>query len=165
MEKKSRKRDILERILPPNVDPDRTGSWITGVLTGGVLASVLGFILQYSGELRRLYYYDSVRHVKTLIEGAEVSPFTSYVFCAGGVFLIFALLIAAWTVSLYGSFSRGSRSLYLIRRLPEGHKPLLDYVLRAPALCIAGAAAVCAVLLGGYYLLWRFMTPEICLPH
>ena len=79
--------------------------------------------------------------------------------------MIFALLIAAWTVSLYGSFSRGSRSLYLMRRLPEGHKPLLDYVLRAPALCIAGAAAVCAVLLGGYYLLWRFMTPEICLPH
>ena len=165
MEKKSRKRDILERILPPNVDPDRTGSWITGTLVGGVLASVLAFVLQYSGELRKLYYYDNVQHVKRLIEGAKISPFTSYVFCAGGVFLLFVLLIAAWTVSLYGSFSRGSRSLYLMRRLPEGYKPLLGYVLRAPALCLTGAAAVCAVLLGGYYLLWRFMTPEICLPH
>ena len=27
-----------------------------------------------------------------------------------------------------------------------------------------GAAVLCAVLLGVYYIIWRFITPESCLP-
>ena len=78
--------------------------------------------------------------------------------------MLFALVIAVWAVSLYGSFSQGSRSLYLMHRLPEGRKLLTGYVVKAPLVCLAGAAVVCALLLGIYYMVWRLLTPEICLP-
>lgn len=56
--------------------------------------------------------------------------------------------------------ARGSRSLYLMRRLPEGRKPLFAYVLRAPVRYMVYGAMLCAVLLGVYYIIWRFITPE-----
>lgn len=51
-----------------------------------------------------------------------------------------------------------------MRRLPEGRKPLFAYVLRAPVRYMVYGAMLCAVLLGVYYIIWRFITPESCLP-
>ena len=79
-------------------------------------------------------------------------------------FLVRTAYWAVWAVLLYGSFSRGSRSLYLMWRLPEGRKPLFAYVLRAPVRYMVYGAMLCAVLLGVYYIIWRFITPESCLP-
>ena len=84
--------------------------------------------------------------------------------CALWLLVYFAIIAAVWAVLLYGSFSRGSRSLYLMRRLPEGRKPLFAYVLRAPVRYFVYGAMLCAVLLGVYYIIWRFITPESCLP-
>ncbi len=49
-----------------------------------------------------------------------------------------------------------------MRRLPEGRKPLFAYVLRAPVRYMVYGAMLCAVLLGVYYIIWRFITPESC---
>ena len=100
---------------------------------------------------------------KVIDPWARIAPFTDYEGCALWLLVYFALIAAVWAALLYGSFSRGSRSLYLMRRLPEGRKPLLNYVLRAPARYFVYGAMLCAALLGVYYIIWRFITPESCL--
>ncbi len=159
-----RRNNRLGRLLPPNVDPDRTASAITGATALGVLASGLWFLIRYSGDCQDLYTYVGMPRKRVLIEGAKIAPFSDYAVCALEPLALFALVIAVWAVSLYGSFSQGSRSLYLMHRLPEGRKLLTGYVVKAPLVCLAGAAVVCALLLGIYYLVWRLLTPEICLP-
>ena len=133
----------IESLLPPNVDPGNTLSSLNGAFIGGLTGSMLWFVTKYSRDYQALFTYDSVLRKKTLY---------------------FAISAAVWAVLLYGSFSRGSRSLYLMRRLPEGRKPLFAYVLRAPVRYMVYGAMLCAVLLGVYYIIWRFITPESCLP-
>lgn len=154
----------IESLLPPNVDPGSTLSSLNGAFIGGLTGSMLWFITKYSRDYQALFTYDSVLRKKTLVAGARIAPFTDYEGCALWLLVYFAIIAAVWVVLLYGSFSRGSRSLYLMRRLPEGRKPLFAYVLRAPVRYMVYGAMLCAVLLGVYYIIWRFITPESCLP-
>lgn len=154
----------IESLLPPNVDPGSTLSSLNGAFIGGLTGSMLWFVIKYSRDYQALFTYDSVLRKKTLVAGARIAPFTDYEGCALWLLVYFAIIAAVWVVLLYGSFSRGSRSLYLMRRLPEGRKPLFAYVLRAPVRYMVYGAMLCAVLLGVYYIIWRFITPESCLP-
>lgn len=154
----------IESLLPPNVDPGSTLSSLNGAFIGGLTGSMLWFVTKYSRDYQALFTYDSVLRKKTLVAGARIAPFTDYEGCALWLLVYFAIIAAVWAVLLYDSFSRGSRSLYLMRRLPEGRKPLFAYVLRAPVRYMVYGAMLCAVLLGVYYIIWRFITPESCLP-
>lgn len=154
----------IESLLPPNVDPGSTLSSLNGAFIGGLTGSMLWFVTKYSRDYQALFTYDSVLRKKTLVAGARIAPFTDYEGCALWLLVYFAIIAAVWAVLLHGSFSRGSRSLYLMRRLPEGRKPLFAYVLRAPVRYMVYGAMLCAVLLGVYYIIWRFITPESCLP-
>lgn len=154
----------IESLLPPNVDPGSTLSSLNGAFIGGLTGSMLWFVTKYSRDYQALFTYDSVLRKKMLVAGARIAPFTDYEGCALWLLVYFAINAAVWAVLLYGSFSRGSRSLYLMRRLPEGRKPLFAYVLRAPVRYMVYGAMLCAVLLGVYYIIWRFITPESCLP-
>lgn len=156
-------RGRIESLLPPNVDPGSTLSSLNGAFIGGLTGSMLWFVTKYSRDYQALFTYDSVLRKKTLVAGARIAPFTDYEGCALWLLVYFALIAAVLAVLLYGSFSRGSRSLYLMRRLPEGRKPLLNYVLRAPVRFFVYGAMLCAALLGVYYIIWRFITPENCL--
>ncbi len=161
--KNSWMRGRIESLLPPNVDPGSTLSSLNGAFIGGLTGSMLWFATKYSRDYQALFTYDSVTRKKVIDPWARIAPFTDYEGCALWLLVYFAFIAAVWAVLLYGSFSRGSRSLYLMRRLPEGRKPLLNYVLRAPARYFVYGAMLCAALLGVYYIIWRFITPESCL--
>lgn len=165
MKKRTWLWSVLEKRLPPNVEPQGACAGITGIGIGGAMVSTVWFLILYSQAYRELFTYDFVSHKSVVIPGAEMRPFTDFAPCAVWLFAFFAFVIAAWAVTLYGSFSQGSRSLYLMQRLPQGKQVLTGYVLRVPLVCLMLAAAVCAVLLGVYYLVWRFATPGICLPR
>ena len=153
----------IESLLPPNVDPGSTLSSLNGAFIGGLTGSLLWFVTKYSRDYQSLFVHDSVTRKKVIDPWARIAPFTDYEGCALWLLVYFALIAAVWAALLYGSFSRGSRSLYLMRRLPEGRKPLLNYVLRVPARYFVYGAMLCAALLGVYYIIWRFITPESCL--
>ena len=153
----------IESLLPPNVDPGSTLSSLNGAFIGGLTGSLLWFVTKYSRDYQSLFVHDSVTRKKVIDPWARIAPFTDYEGCALWLLVYFALIAAVWAALLYGSFSRGSRSLYLMRRLSEGRKPLLNYVLRAPARYFVYGAMLCAALLGVYYIIWRFITPESCL--
>ena len=109
---------------PPNVAPGSTLSSLNGAFIGGLTGSMLWFVTKYSRDYQALFTYDSVLRKKTLVAGARIAPFTDYEGCALWLLVYFAIIAAVWAVLLYGSFSRGSRSLYLMRFLPMccGHR-------------------------------------------
>ena len=78
-----------------------------------------------------------------------------------GVVVLLALLSA---VMLYSSYYLGGRSIYLMRRLPDGRQTLRRQVWTAPLLWAVSSVVLCALVLGLCYGAWYCITPSQCLP-
>ena len=78
-----------------------------------------------------------------------------------GVVVLLALLSA---VMLYSSYYLGGRSIYLMRRLPDGRQTLRRQVWTAPLLWAVSTVVLCALVLGLCYGAWYCITPSQCLP-
>ena len=152
-------RRTLELILPPNVPADTMHGIITGSLGLGVLVSVIDFAVQYAATYRGLFYWDG-RLMDTALMG-RFAVYAEPVVIVFGVVVLLALLSA---VMLYSSYYLGGRSIYLMRRLPDGRQTLRRQVWTAPLVWAVCAVAAAAVVLGLCYLAWRFITPEQCIP-
>ena len=152
-------RRTLERILPPNVPADTMQGIITGSLGLGALVSAIDFTVQYAATYRGLFYWDG-----RLMDTALMNHFAAYaepVVIVFGVVVLLALLSA---VMLYSSYYLGGRSIYLMRRLPDGRRTLRRQVWTAPLLWAACAAVLGALVLALCYGAWYWITPDQCLP-
>ena len=152
-------RRTLERILPPNVPADTMQGIITGSLGLGVLVSVIDFAVQYAATYRGLFYWDG-RLMDTALMG-RFAVYAEPVVIVFGVVVLLALLSA---VMLYSSYYLDGRSIYLMRRLPDGRQTLRRQVWTVPLLWAACAAALCALVLALCYGAWYCITPDQCLP-
>ena len=149
----------LERILPPNVPADTMQGIIVGSLAIGALAAAIDFTVHYAATYRGMFYWDG-----RLIDTALMGPFSAYaepVVIVFGVVVLLALLSA---VMLYSSYYLGGRSIYLMRRLPDGKQTIRRQVWTAPLLWAVCAAALGALVLGLCYAAWCWITPSQCLP-
>ena len=152
-------RRTLERVLPPNVPADTMYGIIIGSLGLGALVSAIDFTVRYSSVYRGLFYWDG-----RLMDTALMNHFSAYaepVVIVFGVVVLLALLSA---VMLYSSYYLGGRSIYLMRRLPDGRQTLRRQVWTAPLLWAVCAAALCALVLALCYGAWYCITPDQCLP-
>ena len=152
-------RRTLERILPPNVPADTMQGIIVGSLAIGALAAAIDFTARYSTAYRSLFGWNG-----WLSDTALMNSFSAYaepVVIVFGVVVLLALLSA---VMLYSSYYLGGRSIYLMRRLPDGRQTLRRQVWTVPLVWAVCAVAAAAVVLGLCYLAWRFITPEQCIP-
>lgn len=152
-------RRTLERVLPPNVPADTMHGIIIGSLGLGVLVAVIDFTVRYSATYRGMFYWDG-----RLMDTALMNHFSAYaepVVIVFGVVVLLALLSA---VMLYSSYYLGGRSIYLMRRLPDGRRILRRQVWTAPLLWAVCAAALCALVLALCYGAWYWITPDQCLP-
>lgn len=152
-------RRTLERILPPNVPADTMHGIIIGSLGLGALVSAIDFTVRYSSVYRGLFYWDG-----RLMDTALMNHFSAYaepVVIVFGVVVLLALLSA---VMLYSSYYLGGRSIYLMRRLPDGRQTLRRQVWTAPLLWAVCAAALCALVLALCYGAWYCITPDQCRP-
>ena len=110
-------RRMLERVLPLNVPADTMHGIIIGSLGLGVLVAVIDFTVRYSATYRGMFYWDG-----RLMDTALMNHFSAYaepVVIVFGVVVLLALLSA---VMLYSSYYLGGRSIYLMRRLPDGRR-------------------------------------------
>lgn len=153
----------LEALLPPNVDRANAVSQCTGIGILGGVASAIWFMIQYGAARGYLYTYNSTLQKKVL-SGVKMEPFSHFAGCAGWLMAFFVFMILVLMVTIYASFSQGSRGLYLMHRLPNGRRVMAGYLLRGPLWCLVRSAVICGALLGAYYLVWRFATPAECLP-
>ena len=150
-------RRTLERILPPNVPADTMHGIIVGSLAIGALAA--DFTARYSTAYRSLFGWNG-----WLSDTALMNSFSSYaepVLLLFGVVVLLALLSA---VMLYSSYYLGGRSIYLMRRLPDGKQTLRRQVWTVPLLWAVCAAVLGAVVLTLCYAAWCWITPSQCLP-
>ena len=153
----------LSALLPPNMDAEQVKGWIIALLTITALLCAILFLGSYPEDYRNLFWEWGSKYQR-LMPGAIIPRFGRYailtVYVTGGALL----LTLASTVLLYSSYYQGSRSIYLMRRLPDGRSLLRRQIWSVPLRVMGLLLLLCAVLLALSWLVWRFVTPAQCLP-
>ncbi len=149
----------LSRCAPPGLDlrPEK------GAFGGGMAFSALfslSFLTRFSDELERLYWRNGME--RTLRPDAVMPDFVQVLGGALIGFAVLALCMAAFVAVHYACHHQGSKSIYLMRRLPnrwERHRRCWTLPLLGIAACLLAAF----VLLLIYYAIYMLATPEVCL--
>ena len=158
---------LLERklsdLLPPNVNAEQVKGWIIALLTITTLMCGILLLCSYPEDYRELFLRWGTEY-QTLRPGAIIPEFRLYamptVYVIGGALL----LTLASTALLYSSYYQGSRSIYLMRRLPDGRRILRRQIWSVPLRVMVLLLLLGTVMLAASWLVWRFVTPEQCLP-
>lgn len=152
----------LNRFAPLGLDGHKEGQWIlSGVIVAG-LSAIVNFGNQYTDALSQLYRRGMWQ--KTLIEGAVMTDFTQLLMGCEVGFLLVVLAMVLLGIYHYHYHTQGSKSVYLMRRLPRPWE-LHIRCLGLPAAGAVGSMAVLGLLSVLFYLIYRFCTPAQCLPY
>lgn len=149
----------ISRYAPPglNLAPERN-FFLTGLVCA--LLYSLGFFGRLTRAVNALY--ETRRGVRVLLEGAVMEDFAAVLGGALAGFLVLALCMLAFLIYHYTYHRQGSRSIYLMRRLPsrwELHRRCLTLPVLAALLCLLAAFLLLVI----YYAIYRSATPEACL--
>lgn len=135
----------------------------------GVLSSLYCYLsqletawggLSYVGEQGELHW-TAMTDFADLIgaQGAVSNWFSQPAFFAFPLLILAGLALAGYN---WACFWRGSRSIYLMRRLPDRWE-LARRCLTIPLVLILGAVVLTAALLALYYAIYLWGTPAQCL--
>ena len=153
----------LSGLLPPTVNAEQVKGWIIALLTITTLMCGILLLCSYPEDYRELFLRWGTEY-QTLRPGAIIPQFDRYairtVYVIGGALL----LTLASTALLYSSYYQGSRSIYLMRRLPDGRRILRRQIWSVPLRVMVLLLLLGVVMLAASWLVWRFVTPEQCLP-
>lgn len=152
----------LNRFVPLGLDGYNEGKWIlSGMIVAG-LAAIVNFANQYTDALSRLYHYSV--GIKKLIPGAQMEAFTRLVMGCDVGFSLLCVAMVLLGVYHYSYHSKGSKAIYLMRRLPR-YWELHLRCLGLPVAGAVGAMSMLGLLTMLFYLVYRFCTPVQCLPY
>lgn len=152
---------FLLRNTPPGIE---SGREIRTFAIGALLAAVYSciFLGRYREAYQDLFYY--VGDVRYYVEGAQMAPFVELAAPALVGFVVLALMMLCFVPYHYAYFRQGSRSVYLMKRLPQ--KGEYSRRIWTVPLLAALIALLLAVLVGGVYLTYYLSkTPQQCLPE
>ena len=151
---------FLTKNAPPGEDIlAQTNRYFTALIVA-VLWS-LGFLFRYSSARNRLFYTDEWgRYLKN----DAVMPEFRYLMGNAmlGVWVTILILVICIILN-YHSFHQGSKSIYLMKRLPDPMELHRRCVL-LPVLGMAICLALREVLVIVYFVVYMLVTPEGCLP-
>lgn len=106
--------------------------------------------------------FRTIRGNKVLRDGAIMPDFAELMKFALIGFLVIAVVMVVFIVYNYAYHRQGSKSIYLMRRLPnrlELHKRCIALPAAAVLLCIVAAFIMLCI----YYWIYMAITPEECL--
>ncbi len=156
----------VEALFPPGYEYDRELKRLMCLWMIGILYS-LRFFADYHKAYQRLFVWKQVPGELdaeyVLREGAQIAPFPELLSQGMLLFVPLVLVLIAAIGVHYMYYRQGSKSIYLMRRLPD-KKLLHKTCLAAPLLGILTILVTIAVLSGVYYCVYIWVTPEICLP-
>ncbi len=147
------------RYVPPGVNYSRELKWIAAALIASAVYS-LGFLISYIEKYRALFWTQDAE--KGIIKGATMPDFIDLIDYRLSGFTVVALCMVAVFIYHYLYHYQGSKSIYLMKRLP--HR--FELWRRCLALPVAGALfslAAALILMMIYFGIYMFFTPEICL--
>lgn len=154
------KKPDFNRYVPPGVNGNREAKiFFTGLAVAALFS--LFFFAHYTLAARELYVSTESAVLKP---GAVMAPFSALMQRVLLGFPVVALATAALVGVHYAShWQGGSRSIYLMRRLPdrwELPRRCLTLPLAGVVLCLLTAAALCLL----YFWFYCIVTPAGCLP-
>lgn len=149
----------LQRLVPPGIDPRKELKWMFG---GWMLSFFysMGLVLRYEQEYRWLFTTIDKRRV--LQQGVLMPDFADLLGSHLYGFLIVALCMLAVVIYHYVYHRQGSRSIYLMRRLPDSME-LHRRCWALPVLCALASILLAFVMLLIYYAIYMLATPDACL--
>lgn len=153
--------DFVRRRMPPGtrIAPDVTAFCL---LTGGALLRSLFTLAEYYNAYTNLFR-ETLSGEQILRDGAMMPAFSAMTHGAlTGFTLTAAVMLICFCRNIL-TFYQGSRSIYLMRRLPD----MWELPRRTATLPLCGAAAAIAAGLLTYgllYAVYRGVTPPACLP-
>lgn len=157
----------LEKYFPPGYEYEAEVGLAVFLWGGTVCVSVLYFAFELYYAINKLYQsipYAAVGYRRVLREGARVEAFAELVEWYWALWLPALLFLAALPLLHYFYYYHDSRSIYVMRRLPQRGVTFKSCV-RGPALgagIVLGAAVLLYVLYFGIYCLG---VPGECMPR
>ena len=130
----------LSSILPPNMETDRVQGWILWSLTVPAFVCAILFLVRYYQAYDQLWWSAYTPWPGEL--RALMAPFAQCAVWTLLVYPVLAVVALATAAVLYSSYYQGSRSIYLMRRLPDGRSLLRRQVWTVPLLWAVCAAAL-----------------------
>ena len=154
-------KDKLARLTPPGI------RWQTELklwawLAGAAAVYSFAFFFELAEEISRLYHTPYPGAARQLREGWMMPYFAEL---AQGRFRLFPLVLLAMLLTAAGnylSFFRGSKSIYLMRRLPQRGETARR-CLGLPLLLAGATLLLAGLLLLMDYLIYTLAVPSACL--
>lgn len=150
----------FRRYLPPTAAEEEPGA-VRLAFTAAVLTAGASFAIRYGAAYRALFYRLGGQLLP--VPGARIAPFLPMTGPTAAAFAALTALCLLLAAVHEASYRRGSRSVYLLRRLPDGGATARRFTWALPLRLAALSLLTWAALLGCWYLVWRFVTPPACL--
>ena len=153
------KKHDLSRCAPPGINLKQERQFF---LTGMICAELYSmlFLLRYGNA--RSWLFEQHAGQRMLIPGAIMEDFVTILSDALVGFLVLSLCMLVLIVYHYAYHYQGSKSIYLMRRLPSSWE-LHRRCLTLPLLAVLCCALAALILLLIYYGIYLFFTPKSCL--
>ena len=121
-----------------------------------------GFLIRYMKARAELFEMTFTGQ-KVLLPGVKMPPMTSLIQGAFAGFLLMGILAVAGIIYHYLFHKQGSKSIYLMRRLPNSME-LHKRCLTLPLLGMVISLLTALLLFLLYYGIYQIFTPGVCLP-
>ncbi len=151
---------FLTKNAPPGADIQNQVNWyFGGLIFIGVWS--LGFLFRFSSAYERLLQQMARPYFVT--GDAMMPEFTELLGGSLRAVFVIVLVLLICIVMNYASFHQGSKSIYLMKRLPDRWE-LHRRCIILPVLGIAGSLILGFTLLMIYFAIYMLVTPDRCLP-
>ena len=152
----------LRKCFPPGYEYERERN-LAVLLLGIAAALSLQYFVRLKDAYGMLYYVDRAQR-RTVRPGAVAIAFWQLAHPYGSLFLPYFLFLAFLAVYHYTYYYRETKSIYLMRRLPE-RGVLVKSCMQAPLLGMAAGALAMAALCLVYYGVYLLGIPGECMPR
>ena len=149
----------LSPLSPPGYDSFRDAAIFGWGMAASAIYSLVHFIAVYTRAVGNLYHPNT----HALYPDAMLPGFRDLLGNNLAGFLIVALVMLSFIIPRYASYHRGSKSIYLMRRLPK-RREIHKRSIPLPVLAAAIALLTALVLMLIYFAIYMLASPDQCIP-
>lgn len=154
-------KDKILNYFPVGADTRQELRWMLGGYIVGLGFACLSFLTRFIHARGELYEWQHREQV--LIPGAQMKDFVEVLGPSLWGFWVVIFALAALAAFHYLSHWQPSKSIYIMRRLPDKWE-LHRRCLTAPVLGVMVSLALAFLALVIFYWIYMYATPEVCLP-